>query len=151
MQQRYTGYDSGQNTARNLLDAVRMKNQADMQARQISSTEGMQTKQIKATDALTSKELRTRYNIAKEGRQLQRDLASDSNQLARDLQSGKLDWQNLDREDRQMFERLAQQRGFRNAESMLRTELDAQAAKQDKDIAFRDRDLAFRKEIGRGQ
>lgn len=29
MQQRFTGYDFGQNTARNLLDAVRMKNQKE--------------------------------------------------------------------------------------------------------------------------
>ena len=29
MQQRFTQYDSGQNTARNLLDAVRMKNQTE--------------------------------------------------------------------------------------------------------------------------
>ena len=29
MQQRFTGYDFGQNTARNLLDAVRMKNQTE--------------------------------------------------------------------------------------------------------------------------
>ena len=105
MQQRYTGYDSGQNTARNLLDAVRMKNQAEMQRKQIASTEGMQTKQIEATDKLTSKELRTRYNIAKMGDTTKRDLAADSNQLARDLQSGRLDWQSLDREDKQMFEK----------------------------------------------
>ena len=151
MQQRFTGYTSGQNTARNLLDAVRMKNEMERQRKEIESREGMQTKQIEATDKLTSKELRTRYNIAKMGDKTERDLAADSNQLARDLQSGKLDWQNLDREDRQMFEKLAQQRGFINAESMLRTELDAQAERQDKDIAFRDRDLEFRREMGRGQ
>ena len=151
MQQRYTGYDSGQNTARNLLDAVRMKNQADMQRRQIASTEGMQEKQITSTEKISSDELKNRYNIAKMGDTTERDLAADSNQLARDLQSGRLEWQNLDREDRQMFEKLAQQRGFANAESMLRTELDAQAERQDKDIDFRDRDLAFRTEMGRGQ
>ena len=151
MQQRYTGYDSGQNTARNLLDAVRMKNQAEMQRKQIASTEGMQTKQIEATDKLTSKELRTRYNIAKMGDTTKRDLAADSNQLARDLQSGRLDWQSLDREDKQMFEKLAQRRGFTHAEDMLRAELDAQAERQDKDLRFKRDDLAFRREIGTGR
>jgi len=162
MQQRFTGYDFGQNTARNLLDAVRMKNQNEMQMRQmelqkdllsarLTSAEDMQEKQIDATDKLTSKQLRTRYNIAKMGDNTSRDLAADSNQLARDLQSGKLDWQTLNREDKQMFEKLAQQRGFTNAESMLRTELDAQAERQDKDISFRDKQLNFQKEIERGQ
>ena len=151
MQQRFTGYDFGQNTARNLLDAVRIKNQKEMQIRQMQLQKDMQDKQIDATDKLTSKQLRTRYYIAREGNQLQRDLAADSNQLARDLQEGKLDWQTLNREDKQMFEKLAQQRGFINAESMLKTELDAQAERQNKDIAFRDKNLNFRKEIERGQ
>lgn len=36
MQQRFTGYDSGSNTARNLLDAVRMKRQMDVAKRQLT-------------------------------------------------------------------------------------------------------------------
>ena len=39
MQQRFTGYDFGQNTARNLLDALRMKNQEDMQSKRIAAEE----------------------------------------------------------------------------------------------------------------
>ena len=110
MQQRFTNYTSGQNTARNLLDAVRMKNEMERQQKEIESREGMQEKQITSTEKISSDELKNRYNIAKMGDTTQRDLASDSNQLARDLQSGRLDWQSLDREDRQMFEKLAQQR-----------------------------------------
>jgi len=151
MQQRYTGYDSGQNTARNLLDAVRMKNQAEMQRRQIASTEGMQEKQIGSTEKISKNQLDSRYNIASMKDQTQKELASNADKLSRDLQSGRLEWQTLDREDQQSFNQLAQQRGFDNAESMLRAELGAQAERQDKDIAFRDRDLAFRTEIQRGQ
>ena len=151
MQQRFTGYTSGQNTARNLLDAVRMKNEMERQQKEIESREEMQEKQITSTEKISSDELANRYNIADMKDKTQRDLAESSNQLARDLQSGRLDWQSLDREDKQVFERLSQQLGFANAESMLRTQLDAQAQRQDKDIAFRDRDLEFRKEIGRGQ
>ena len=36
MQQRYTGYDSGKNTARNLLDAVRMKNEKEASDRSLN-------------------------------------------------------------------------------------------------------------------
>ena len=39
MQQRYTDYDFGQNTARNLLDAVRIKNQAEAEDRKINIME----------------------------------------------------------------------------------------------------------------
>ena len=39
MQQRYTGYDSGQNTARNLLDAVRMKNEKEASDRRLNIAE----------------------------------------------------------------------------------------------------------------
>ena len=39
MQQRYTGYDFGQNTARNWLDAVRIKNQAEAEDRKINIME----------------------------------------------------------------------------------------------------------------
>ena len=63
MQQRFTGYDFGQNTARNLLDAVRMKNQNEMQMRQmelqkelldarLTSAEDMQKKQITSTEGI---------------------------------------------------------------------------------------------------
>tara|TARA_Y100000593_G_scaffold5901_1_gene11444 strand:- start:187 stop:747 length:561 start_codon:yes stop_codon:yes gene_type:complete len=36
MQQRFTGYDSGRNTARNLLDAVRIKNQREATERSLN-------------------------------------------------------------------------------------------------------------------
>ena len=39
MQQRFTGYDSGRNTARNLLDAVRMKNEKEATDRQLDIAE----------------------------------------------------------------------------------------------------------------
>ena len=39
MQQRYTGYDFGQNTARNLLDAVRMKNEKEATDRRLNIAE----------------------------------------------------------------------------------------------------------------
>ena len=39
MQQRFTGYTSGQNTARNLLDAVRMKNEKEATDRQLDIAE----------------------------------------------------------------------------------------------------------------
>ena len=39
MQQQYTGYDSGRNTARNLLDAVRMKNQKEATDRSLDIAE----------------------------------------------------------------------------------------------------------------
>ena len=39
MQQRYTGYDFGQNTARNLLDAVRMKNEKEATDRSLNIAE----------------------------------------------------------------------------------------------------------------
>lgn len=151
MQQRYTGYDSGQNTARNLLDAVRMKNQAEMQRRQIASTEGMQQKQIGSTEKISKAQLENRYDISNLDRQSKEKIAENADKLARDLQSGRLDWQSLDREDQQSFNKLAQQRGFDNAESMLKSQLDAQATRQDKDLQFKRDDLAFRTEIGRGQ
>tara|TARA_R100000234_G_scaffold60386_1_gene36628 strand:+ start:279 stop:824 length:546 start_codon:yes stop_codon:yes gene_type:complete len=39
MQQRFTGYDSGRNTARNLLDAVRMKNEKEAADRRLNIAE----------------------------------------------------------------------------------------------------------------
>tara|TARA_R110002012_G_scaffold156028_1_gene316853 strand:+ start:2730 stop:3266 length:537 start_codon:yes stop_codon:yes gene_type:complete len=39
MQQRFTGYDSGRNTARNLLDAVRMKNEKEASDRRLNIAE----------------------------------------------------------------------------------------------------------------
>tara|TARA_R110002020_G_scaffold245493_2_gene459200 strand:- start:260 stop:811 length:552 start_codon:yes stop_codon:yes gene_type:complete len=48
MQQQYTGYDSGRNTARNLLDAVRMKNQKEATDRSldIAETQAANTQEL---------------------------------------------------------------------------------------------------------
>ena len=44
MQQRYTGYDFGQNTARNWLDAVRIKNQAEAEDRKLGILEASEAR-----------------------------------------------------------------------------------------------------------
>jgi len=52
MQQRFTGYDFGQNTARNLLDAVRMKNQRAMQERQLRSDFELQQERLRSAEGM---------------------------------------------------------------------------------------------------
>jgi len=54
MQQRYTGYDSGKNTARNLLDAVRMKNQAEAENRRLNIAESRDVREQAIFDELKS-------------------------------------------------------------------------------------------------
>ena len=66
MQQRFTGYDSGRNTARNLLDAVRMKNEKEATDRQlnIAETQAANMQKLFEQDQAT----RSAINQALEGR-----------------------------------------------------------------------------------
>ena len=57
MQQRFTGYDFGQNTARNLLDAVRMKNQNEMQKRQLRSDFELQQRRLRSSEGMQKERL----------------------------------------------------------------------------------------------
>jgi len=57
MQTVYTGYDFGQNTARNLLDAVRMRNQRAMQERQLRSDFELQQKRLRSAEGMQDKRL----------------------------------------------------------------------------------------------
>ena len=59
MQTAYTGYDFGQNTARNLLDAVRMRNQRDMQERQLKSDYELQQRRLRSAEGMQGKRLRS--------------------------------------------------------------------------------------------
>ena len=52
MQTAYTGYDFGQNTARNLLDAVRMRNQRAMQERQLRSDFELQQERLRSAEGM---------------------------------------------------------------------------------------------------
>ena len=89
MQQRYTDYDFGQNTARNLLDAVRMKNQAEAENRKLGILEASEArmaadyKRNLATEKMVNKamigrlkdrgeqeELKKRINISGKGAKL---------------------------------------------------------------------------------
>jgi len=53
MQQRFTGYDSGRNTARNLLDAVRMKSQMEANQRQLALQQDRLDENIRRFDINT--------------------------------------------------------------------------------------------------
>ena len=66
MQQRFTGYDSGRNTARNLLDAVRMKNEKEATDSQlnIAETQAANMQKLFEQDQAT----RSAINQALEGR-----------------------------------------------------------------------------------
>ncbi len=57
MQTAYTGYDFGQNTARNLLDAVRMRNQRAMQERKIISDFELQQRRLDSSEFMQDKTL----------------------------------------------------------------------------------------------
>ena len=57
MQTVYTGYDFGQNTARNLLDAVRMRNQRAMQERKLRSDFELQQKRLRSAEGMQDKRL----------------------------------------------------------------------------------------------
>ena len=54
MQQRYTGYDSGKNTARNLLDAVRMKNEKEASDRSLNIAKARDDRQQALFEELKS-------------------------------------------------------------------------------------------------
>ena len=66
MQTAYTGYDFGQNTARNLLDAVRMRNQRDMQERQLRSDYELQQRRLRSAEGMQGKRLRSAEGMQKE-------------------------------------------------------------------------------------
>mgnify|MGYP003643817919 FL=1 len=57
MQTAYTGYDFGQNTARNLLDAVRMRNQRDMQERKLKSDYELQQRRLRSAEGMQKERL----------------------------------------------------------------------------------------------
>ena len=57
MQTAYTGYDFGQNTARNLLDAVRMRNQRAMQERQLRSDFELQQRRLRSSEGMQKERL----------------------------------------------------------------------------------------------
>ena len=57
MQTAYTGYDFGQNTARNLLDAVRMRNQRAMQERKLRSDYDLQQRRLRSAEGMQDKTL----------------------------------------------------------------------------------------------
>jgi len=57
MQTAYTGYDFGQNTARNLLDAVRMRNQRAMQDRKLKSEYELQQRRLRSAEGMQDKSL----------------------------------------------------------------------------------------------
>ena len=57
MQTAYTGYDFGQNTARNLLDAVRMRNQRAMQERQLRSDFELQQRRLDSSEFMQKERL----------------------------------------------------------------------------------------------
>lgn len=57
MQTVYTGYDFGQNTARNLLDAVRMRNQRAMQERKLRSDFKLQEERLRSAEGMQKKRL----------------------------------------------------------------------------------------------
>jgi hypothetical protein len=57
MQTVYTGYDFGQNTARNLLDAVRMRNQRAMQERKIISDFELQQRRLDSSEFMQKERL----------------------------------------------------------------------------------------------
>ena len=66
MQTAYTGYDFGQNTARNLLDAVRMRNQRAMQERQLRSDFELQQRRLRSAEGMQSRRLRSSEGMQKE-------------------------------------------------------------------------------------
>ena len=66
MQTVYTGYDFGQNTARNLLDAVRMRNQRAMQERQLRSDFELQQRRLRSAEGMQSRRLRSSEGMQKE-------------------------------------------------------------------------------------
>lgn len=66
MQTAYTGYDFGQNTARNLLDAVRMRNQRAMQDRQLRSDFELQQRRLRSAEGMQSRRLRSSEGMQKE-------------------------------------------------------------------------------------
>ena len=59
MQTAYTGYDFGQNTARNLLDAVRMRNQRAMQERKLKSDFELQQRRLRSAEGMQNRRLRS--------------------------------------------------------------------------------------------
>ena len=66
MQTAYTGYDFGQNTARNLLDAVRMRNQRDMQERKLKSDYELQQRRLSSAEGMQNRRLRSSEGMQKE-------------------------------------------------------------------------------------
>jgi hypothetical protein len=154
MQQSNVNYTFGQTTASSLLDAIRIRNQNEMQLRaldaqkrmqdaRIRSSEGMQDKDISSRETISAKQLANRYNIAKEGRKTQKQIADNANQLAKDLLSTRLDWQTLDRDAKITANKLAQEAGFTNAENMLRMKLDAESTNLDKRLGVQRDALGF--------
>tara|TARA_R110001583_G_scaffold562_2_gene5081 strand:+ start:3683 stop:4504 length:822 start_codon:yes stop_codon:yes gene_type:complete len=99
MQTAYTGYDFGQNTARNLLDAVRMRNQRAMQERKLKSdfelqqrrlrsAEGMQNRRLRSSEGMQDKRLdqnQTQFDDDLRFRETDQDVRIESQLVADDI------------------------------------------------------------------